>query len=64
VLELQRSAREDRREAVVVVLVDDDDPQAPVLLGGEGVEEAPQLVGSADRRDDEVERRKLARHGP
>ena len=27
-------------------------------------EEVPQLLGSADRRDDEVERRKLARHGP
>jgi len=64
VLELQRASGEDRGEALVVVLVDDDDPQTLVVLGGERVEEAPQLVCSAHCRDDEVERRRLARHGP
>ena len=50
--------------AQVVVLVDDDNPQGRVVLSLQRVEEATELVRSSDRRDDEVERRKLPRHGP
>jgi hypothetical protein len=42
-------------EAVVVVLVDEQDPEVPVRLLLEGVEQAPELVDSADRGDDKVE---------
>ncbi len=62
--ELQRPSDEEIGGAQVVVLVDDDDPQRRVVLSLERVEEATELVRPSDRRDDEVERRKLPRHGP
>jgi len=54
----------DPLDPVVVVLVDNENPQGRVVLGLQRVEEATELVRSPDRRDDEVERRKLPRHGP
>ena len=61
---LDVAAGEDRFEARIVVLVDDDRPQLPVLLRSQGVEQPVELLDTAHRRDDEVERRKLRRHGP
>ena len=46
------------------ILVNDDDAHSWISLRLERVEEPSQLVGTTDRRDDEVERRKLPRHGP
>ena len=62
--ELQRTSGEEIGDAQIVVLVDDDDSQRRVVLRLQRVEEAAELVRSSDRRDDEVERRKLPRHGP
>ena len=62
--ELQWPPDEEIVGAQVVVLVDDDNPQGRVVLSLQRVEEATELVRSSDRRDDEVERRKLPRHGP
>ena len=64
VLELDARPCDYLSEPLVVVLVDDDHAQRSISLRLERVEEAAQLVASADRRDDEVERRKLPRHGP
>ena len=62
--ELQRPSYEEIGGAQVVILVDDDNPQRRVVLSLQRVEEATERVRSSDRRDDEVERRKLPRHGP
>ena len=52
-------------DAIIVVLVDDEDPEARMRMPFERAEEALELVPAADRRDDEVERRKLrGRHEP
>ena len=51
---------EDSGEALVLVLVDDDHAQPRVGSARERVEEAVELLRAVDRRDDEVERRKLA----
>ena len=53
-----------RLEPVVAVLVDDENPEAGVRLSAKRVEQPGELVRPADRRDDEVERRKRPRHGP
>ena len=55
---------EDRLETLVLVLVDHEHADAGVLLRADGVEKRGQFVRPPDRRDDEVERRKLPRHGP
>ena len=55
---------DDRLDALVVVLVDDDHAQSLEVLCLDRVEKHGQLVASPRRRDDEVERRKLPRHGP
>ena len=52
------------RNALVIVLIDDDHACPVVLLRRDGVEEEAELVGSTHRRDDEVERRRHARHWP
>jgi hypothetical protein len=62
--ELEVATREDLRHAFVRVLVDDDHPQARMVLALERVEKTPERSRPAYRRDDEVERRGLARHGP
>ena len=62
--ELEAPSVSDLRDPLVLVLVDDDDAQRPVALLLDRVEEAAELVRSTHRRDDEVERRKLPRHGP
>ena len=49
---------------LVRILVHDDDAHSWISLRLERVEEPSELVGTTDRRDDEVERRKLPRHGP
>jgi hypothetical protein len=64
VLDAQPGPCEDRLETLVIVLVDEDHPQTGVLLRFERVEEPHQFVRAVDRRHDQVERRKLARHGP
>ena len=52
-------------ETLVLVLVDDDDPQSPdSACASSESRSATELVRPPDRRDDEVERRKLPRHGP
>ena len=50
--------------AVVFVLIDHKHADARVLLPRERVQEALELLDTAHRRDDEVERRKFPRHGP
>jgi len=61
---LQASVGEDRFEASVLVLIDDEDANAWVRLAFDRVEQASELLHPSHRRDDEVERRKLPRHGP
>jgi hypothetical protein len=58
------SVREDGLQASVFVLIDDEDTNARVLLGFDRIEQASELFHTPHRRDDEVERRKLPRHGP
>ena len=48
-----------RPQAVVLVLVDDTNREPPVRLALERVEQPPELLDAAHRRDDEVERREL-----
>ena len=55
---------DDLVQPVVRVLVDEDQPKAMVRLKFERSEELLQLLYASDRRDDEVERRKLPLHGP
>ena len=62
--ELEAPSVSDLRDPLVLVLVDDDHAQRLVALLLDRVEEAAELVRSTHRRDDEVERRKLPRHGP
>ncbi len=62
--DIERASADEIRDPPVVVLVDDDDPQRRIVLRLQRVEEATELVRPPDRRDDEVERRKLPRHGP
>lgn len=62
--DLGRAIGQDARDPLVVVLIHDDDAQRPVTLRIQGVEETSELIDSPDRRDDEVERRELAWHGP
>jgi hypothetical protein len=59
-----RVRREHRAQPFVVVLIDHPDRERAVRLALEGVEEAPQVVHPAHRRDDEVERREPRRHAP
>jgi hypothetical protein len=61
--DLDRRGGKDRLEALVLVLVDREHADVRVLLCGDRVEEDRQLVRPPDRRDDEVERRKVPRHG-
>src|SRR5262249_763230 len=51
--------REDFASAVVVVLVDDEDAEVRFGLSVERLQEATELVDSADGRDDKIES-----HGP
>ena len=51
-------------QSVVRVLVDEDQPKAMMRLKFERSEELLQLLHASDRRDDEVERRKLWVHAP
>ena len=47
---------EDMTQSIVLVLVDHEHTEAaPMGLGVEGVEQAPELVGPVDRGDHEVE---------
>ena len=57
---LQARVLEGRSERVVRVLVDDDHAEVLVRLELEGGEQVVELADAADRRDDEVERRKLS----
>ncbi len=61
---LEARVLERRSQGVVGVLIDDDYAELPVRLELERREQVIELVDAADRRDDEVERRKLLRHGP
>ena len=63
-LDLESAPAHDACDAPIVVLVDDDDADVVAALRLHGVEETAELVCATDRRDDEVERRKLPRHGP
>jgi hypothetical protein len=49
---------------VALALVDDEHPGVRVALRLQRIEEARERFGAIDRRDDEVERRKLPRHAP
>ncbi len=51
-------------QPVVRVLVDEDQPKEMMRLELERREEALELLHASDRRDDEVERRKLLVHAP
>ncbi len=51
-------------QPVVRVLVDEDQPNAMLRLEFERGEEALELLHACDRRDNEVERRKLLVHAP
>ena len=62
--DLQAGCLERWSERLVRVLIDDDHPKVRMRLELEGREQLVELAYSADRRDDEVERRKLLRHGP
>ncbi len=54
---LQAAAREYGIEPRVAVLIDNDHSQRLVLLRFQRIEQAPELLDSANRRDDQVERR-------
>jgi hypothetical protein len=60
----KRPPADDRVETRVLVLVHDDDAHGGVLLNGQRVEEACELVRAPHRRDNEVERRRGLRHAP
>ena len=61
---LEASPGEDVLQAFVLVLIGDEDTNALVLLGLDRIEQASELFHTPHRRDNEVERRKLPRHGP
>ncbi len=62
--DLQPGGLDDRVESVIGVLVDEDQSKALVRLELECGQEVLELLHASDRRDDEVERRKLLVHAP
>ena len=62
--DVQPGGVDDRVEPVVGVLVDENQPKALMRLELERREEVLELLHTSDRRDDEVERRKLLVHAP
>ena len=64
VKQLEAASVQDLCKTVVVVLVDDDHAQLRKPLRPDGCEETRELADTSYRRDDEVERRELSRHGP
>ena len=63
-LESDRATGSDFHEPVVAVLVDEDHSQPRIFLRLQRIEEPGELVSPPDRRHDEIERRRLRRHGP
>ena len=61
---VEAGAFDDLVQPVVRILIDEDQPKATMRLKFERSEELLQLLHASDRRDDEVERRKLWVHAP